>query len=254
MSRGIDRKICNVLSEASRFAGEWRDRQSGVKEESITDWLLDDVSRRCPLVHYQAYNRHEEGQQTGADWEWWFLYAGCVYHRFRVQAKKAKPGENHFQSITQANRTHVQIELFIQTCLDQGVNAQPLYAFYAPSVSVQVCHRLPTEGVLIVPGQVVWSEFYQGSGGWVTYSDILQKAVALSCLACCLIPPPPLPPSVIWHGEAQGKVFPGEGGVGIHTTLPDYVTRLVEGEAQDVTEDDGAAELDFRHLLVFDLR
>ena len=50
----------------------WLKKQRHVKEESLTDWLLYQVSEKCPDIYYQAFTKHEEAE-NGCDWEWWIL-------------------------------------------------------------------------------------------------------------------------------------------------------------------------------------
>ncbi len=67
-------EICKQLHQSSGFVRKWIAKQPAVKEESLTDWLLFDVSTRLPNVLYHAFTRHEEARHTGADWEWWLLF------------------------------------------------------------------------------------------------------------------------------------------------------------------------------------
>ncbi len=63
--------------------------QPHVKEESITDWLLYDISKNNSNIYYHAFTRNEESL-NGTDWEWWILtndiYSNIAY-RFLIQAK-----------------------------------------------------------------------------------------------------------------------------------------------------------------------
>lgn len=81
---------CTKLKEASREIREWISDQPSVKEESITDWLLRDISKRVKNVYYTSFSRMTEARTTGADWEWWFLF-DCGSYRMRIQAKKLAP-------------------------------------------------------------------------------------------------------------------------------------------------------------------
>ncbi len=59
-------------NDFSEYVYNWISRQNHVKEESLTDWLLYEISQRCNCIYYQAFSRHEEAQ-NGSDWEWWIL-------------------------------------------------------------------------------------------------------------------------------------------------------------------------------------
>jgi len=54
-------------------------KQPEVKEESLTDWLLFDVSQKISRITYKSFPRHEEARRTGADWEWWFLFSSFSF-------------------------------------------------------------------------------------------------------------------------------------------------------------------------------
>ena len=75
------------LRGSSLYVRKWLVRQPSVKEESITDWLLFDISENIKSVYYQAFTRHEEARKTGADWEWWFVFRDFAM-KLRIQAKK----------------------------------------------------------------------------------------------------------------------------------------------------------------------
>jgi hypothetical protein len=81
---------CQILKASSKYIRAWLAGQPNAKEESLTDWLLYDVSKSSANFLYRAFTRHEEARQTGADWEWWLL---LPLHnlRLRIQAKKLLP-------------------------------------------------------------------------------------------------------------------------------------------------------------------
>ena len=79
--------LCDILKDLNTKIFEWMSAQPTVKEESITDWLLYELSKRSVQVAYKAFNRYEEAKYTGADWDWVFVFDdGTVW--LRVQAKK----------------------------------------------------------------------------------------------------------------------------------------------------------------------
>lgn len=78
---------CENLKESSLYIKRWIDGQPEVKEESISDWLLFDMSQKIRRIVSKSFTRHEEAKLTGADWEWWILYSNVAY-KFRVQAKR----------------------------------------------------------------------------------------------------------------------------------------------------------------------
>lgn len=119
----------------SNYVFNWISRQGHVKEESLTDWILYDISQQCDYVHYQAFSRHEEAQ-NGSDWEWWILTTdkrkrdGFNAYRFLVQAKKLFPdGRDNYSLISYANKYGTQVDLLIDSA--QRRNALPMYMFYS---------------------------------------------------------------------------------------------------------------------------
>lgn len=61
-----------IFHECSAYIRNWLLRQPHVKEESLTDWLLFEISQKNPAIYYRAFSRHEEAL-NGTDWEWWIL-------------------------------------------------------------------------------------------------------------------------------------------------------------------------------------
>lgn len=64
--------MMGTFHDCSQYIKQWILKQPHVKEESLTDWLLFDVSLRNPAIYYQAFSRNEEAV-NGSDWEWWVL-------------------------------------------------------------------------------------------------------------------------------------------------------------------------------------
>ena len=59
-----------VFHDASEYCYNWLKKQPFVKEESLTDWILYNVSEHNSNVYYKAFTRNEESK-NGVDWEWW---------------------------------------------------------------------------------------------------------------------------------------------------------------------------------------
>src|SRR5439155_23288711 len=125
-----------ILSEASKYVQSWLRRQPGVKEESLTDWLLDRISSQSPRFHYSAFSRHTEARETGADWEWWLLFPQHSY-RLGVQAKKLNANADHYAVIAHVNRYGLQVEMLLEN--SRKADALPFYAFYSGIPSPTMC-------------------------------------------------------------------------------------------------------------------
>lgn len=124
-----------MFHECSRYIYDWISRQNHVKEESLTDWLLYEISQRCNFIYYQAFSRHEESH-NGSDWEWWILTKdnSGVHtfnaYRFLVQAKKLLPhGNDNYPLIGYSNKNGTQVDLLLNSASSK--NALPLYMYYS---------------------------------------------------------------------------------------------------------------------------
>ena len=120
-----------MFHETSTQCYEWLKNQPFVKEESITDWLLYNISRDNDKICYKAFSRNEEAL-NGSDWEWWFLTntnSVTKAYRLLIQAKKLKPHEDNYPLIAYSNKNGLQIDLLIENALKR--NALPLYAYYS---------------------------------------------------------------------------------------------------------------------------
>ncbi len=110
----MKQKLNEIAFDANDYIAGWIQRQPTVKEESITDWLLDYFHQRAPNVRYYEFNRIEEARYTGADWDWWFLLRkGCF--KVRVQAKKLRYGKDHFPALARENQGGCQIDLLLDS-------------------------------------------------------------------------------------------------------------------------------------------
>ncbi len=120
-----------VFHDVSKYCFDWLNSQPHVKEESLTDWLLYNVSKSNSKVFYQTFTRNEEAQ-NGSDWEWWILtqsYGISRAYRLLVQAKKLHSNGDNYPLISYSNKNGMQIDLLIQEA--KARNALPLYAFYS---------------------------------------------------------------------------------------------------------------------------
>jgi len=174
---------CEKLKKSSVSVKKWIAKQPAVKEESITDWLLYDVSRSIPKITYRAFSRHEEARDTGADWEWWFLFP-TFSAKMRVQAKKIDLTKDNYPNIAHTNQYGLQIEKLLSDSKDK--NFMPFYAFYTSVQESVMCKfRINNEGVFLAGGKQVYVDFIKNGKRTVQPADILLKCVPLSCFLCC---------------------------------------------------------------------
>jgi hypothetical protein len=146
--------LCDDMQYCSNYAHKWIHAQPNVNEESITDWLMYEVSYRNQTVKYRLFT-HAQEAICGADWEWWFLYKTGA-QRFRAQAKKACKSDLH-ASLNRSNKNGRQIDHLLSRCVT--VNAFPLYAFYSHLNYPSMCpvHSVGYTGAYLAPAESIKS-------------------------------------------------------------------------------------------------
>ena len=242
------------LCAVSRYVRIWVQRQPDVKEESLTDWLLFDLSQQIPRITYRTFSRHKEARKTGADWEWWFLFQTFAF-KMRVQAKKLFPYKDHYKGIAYKNRYGRQIERLLDDAKLE--NFMPFYAFYTAETADVMCqvHR-NAEGVFIAGGNSIYDEVISVPRRPISSQDLLKHSLAISCFFC----------PVMVAGNVQvthsGLRDSGDGLLrfieryyasertkqpedgeeneiaipGVHRQIPPYVESFVKAGNKDVTD------------------
>lgn len=222
---------CLQLKKSSMFIRKWIDDQNHVKEESLTDWLLFDISNKINRITYKAFTRNEEAKTTGADWEWWFLFRKYSY-KFRVQAKKIKTSTDNYSSIAYTNKYGLQIEKLIKdSTIDNYI---PIYAFYTNKVDRVKCgNNIIDEGVYIIGANGINNKFLKVGRRTVDYNDILEDAIPLSCMLCC-----PLSQGgnndfefiefLTRYFEFELKQGDSENYLGQYKEIPNYIKPLIK--------------------------
>lgn len=175
--------ICKDFGASAAYIERWLKSQQGVKEESLTDWLLYDIDVRRPEVTYKAFTRQEEARQTGADWEWWFVFSdGAV--RLRVQAKKLKISHDNYPGLAHTNKYGLQIDKLIADAA--AVNAFPLYAFYSTNSSKSKCFLgTPFRCGVYIAGASMVEQTLLSHKRYVRETDAIAISTPLPCLVCC---------------------------------------------------------------------
>lgn len=191
-----------MFHECSHYIYNWISRQKHVKEESVTDWLLYEISQRCNFIFYQTYSRHEEAR-NGSDWEWWVLTSGnkrsnnFSAFRFLVQAKKLIPnGMDNYSLINYGNKYGTQIDLLLKAAKNK--RAFPLYMFYSigkPDILEQKKnmqsyrdllmnnqHEYQDDGCFLSSAFNIYSLLYQTARKIVYDYQILNYSIELSIL------------------------------------------------------------------------
>jgi hypothetical protein len=250
--------LCNIFNAAAFYVHHWIERQPAVKEETLTDWLLFEISERTNLVRYRMYTRHEEARLTGADWEWWFVGSKSNL-RLRVQAKKALGTKDLYPDLMRTNAYGLQIEKLIAA--SKAVNAIPMYAFFSSLSASGLCggYEPKQEGVFLSSAHRIQSEFLVSGRSKITPAQVLAIANPISCAFCCpLSDRSDNPVDYFRQYFAEGFVSAQDESPksGIHDQLPNYVRSLLSSDQASVSEvlNDDEAPQGFNSLLVVDLR
>jgi hypothetical protein len=262
-----------LFHEPTRIIYDWIQQQPNVKEESITDWLLFELSRNCRQLRYYAFTRHEE-MRNDADWEWWVLTSRYAY-RFRVQAKKLKPKADNYSSICYSNVNGLQIDLLLENA--ERDDAFPLYIFYSAveqdATSFLEHYPVPklmemidwckscASGAYSAPASLVYDEVLAKPKQIISANSLVDNSIKLSTLDLVLQQPngqtinsevEKLLNSLSKHHKSKG-VFRYEYEKGnnqyLSGTIPHWLAYILrEGQQSDMKMSDWF-EGEFRHQL-----
>lgn len=177
-------KSCEVFGECTAYVQNWISKQPEVGEESITDWLLFNISEKLPYIKYKQFSRYVEGRVTGADWEWWFVFSNSQSFATRVQAKKIRLNKDNYSGLAHTTQGMLQVDKLIKDARTKGMAA--FYAFYTNSDSQTLCKgNRKGYGVYWGEANRVRSEFIQKGRKKVTDLDVLAISNPIECLFCC---------------------------------------------------------------------
>ena len=181
------KSLYELAKKADSHTAGWMRRNPALKEESITDWLLDFFDRNSSSVQYYQFDHHEEGQYSGADWDWWFLLRkGCF--KIRVQAKRVRKNHNHYRNLNHSNRNGRQLDKLLNS--SANYNFYPIYSLYGFSENVERCrmpsYRAPSNKscLFICSAQEVYDLVSGSSQKRIESSDLLKLSIPLQCLFC----------------------------------------------------------------------
>lgn len=265
---------CKEVKEISGYIREWILKQPAVKEESLTDYLLFQMSEKVPRIRYKAFSRQEEARTTGADWEWWFVLSNNCAYKLRIQAKKGFP--DNYPHIAYSNRYGLQIEKLLKAAI--STNSIPFYAFYTSDKGTVMCPRgINDEGVYIAGANKVYNSFIQGGRQKISIQSVLSISNPLSCFFCC----PLVERKDVRFSDFFEKYYNEESGeeirqtlkieyekfenklptLGLHDSIPSYVSVLLRQENSKRNNIDSWYENEFRNkiedisaLMVYDAR
>lgn len=236
--------------EASKYVVEWLKAQPNVGEESITDWLLYDLSKNVPSLTYKKFTRHDEAKRTGADWEWWFIDKDKAALSLRVQAKKLlsgkNSGKNNYKNLAHKNKHGLQIEKLLED--SKRSNSLPFYSlYYAPSGSQEVlCKEAPNSqeehGVFLADADNIYNILFNKKTTKVEATKLVEHSNPLCCIAGCCIRHLRIPHTVSdvysylernYYGGSIVKSGVGDKKSVLHKKAPDYVLDLLQSKSAE---------------------
>lgn len=226
---------CEEMKYASTYVKEWLNRQPNVKEDTLTDWLLMQISYKINRVIYHSFTRNEEARLTGADWEWWFLYPHIAY-RFRIQAKKIYT--NNYDSLNYTNKHGKQIDQLISDAKNK--NFIPLYAFYTNGVNNTTCRKkIKDEGIYLANAmeleQALITPFPIQKN--ITDDDILKYSIPLSCILCCnLIQKDGFDIFIDEYFKTTPSLYSNYPNLGRYDNIPPYITTILEHQGKELPD------------------
>lgn len=247
--------LCNTLNDLSKDIFDWISAQSAVKEESLTDWFLYELSKRERKVFYRGFTRHEESWYSGADWDWVFVFNDGVV-RLRVQAKRLR-AKNNQPDILRSKDGVRQIDLLIKSALRK--RSYPLYAFYTSDRSATLCQDSVAgpQGAYLSGAFSVLANLASAKAK-VLPKDALAISYPLPCIVCC-----PIAASTGSARSLIGQIHRyfgtpvidqlGQGeNLGYQQDIPPFVKELLDsnGEVSDQWEEKFARELEETSALV----
>ncbi len=257
------------IRESSLYARRWMNRHPSVQGQSITDWLLYDMSERTERMYCGTLDKDEAVRETGADWEWWFVFDYYAL-KLRVHAKKMDHGGDNYGSVAYANRLGLPTETFLAQSITE--NFVPLYAFYIAHTNDTMCSKRKTdEGVYLAGARTLYDRFAADVEQPVSDTDILRVTVPLSCLICCPLCTDQNDGFVdflhaYFTKDAERRVEDDEGLArddrlnvrGMHRQLPEHVSSFLK-HAQDGVPQSWAEEFSghvehVNALVVYDAR
>jgi len=171
--------LCRCVRFTSAYVAGWIGRQPEVKEESITDWSLDRLTRGTGVFAYRQFSRHEEGKVTGADWEWWIVGRSRAF-KARVQAKRLNLEDNH-PGLAYGNKHSLQIVKLIADA--EANDSAAIYMFYATN-AIPFRYRLILNGMFVADAHDIDDTFVNVPRRVITQQEVLNRSVPFPSFFC----------------------------------------------------------------------
>ncbi|MBI3430119.1 MAG: hypothetical protein HY050_08730 [Actinobacteria bacterium] len=266
--------VCEKFRELSTKVwhdlGKARSLRRQLKEESITDYIMQEVmSLPASQIITKEFTRHEEHKE-GADWEWHFRGRDATWFRMRLQAKIIDLDADRYPHLHYKRNGVYQSDTLIARA--KAVGALPAYCLYTHSNCLDMrrtwrCTDYRSDvkkyGCSLVLAHEVLSLRANNTD---TLSGMLQLMRPWHCSVCCRVDEnAPLSHRVrrYWELATTAKRVSRPGAEEIieyipsldmeayipqlSKNAPDYVIAMLEGSGIPKTPDDQ----ELRYVSVF---
>jgi hypothetical protein len=233
----------------------------GVKEESITDYLVwkwHELDARFKYINISIFTRQEESTTTGADFELELWLVGRKFHFPLIfQAKKfVKQNDSYVAKLNYPNGTQSQLKMLLAYA--KANKKLPFYAFYSiPDENTKtMCGAHDVSGTSIFMADIYTvKKFADGMHGKrISKNKILKESNPFHCMFCC-----PLTQSghyfVGYFSDLTEAAEPPDNEM-----LPNYVNMLLSGRILELGEEEKLEMVNqnklytFRTVGVYDMR
>lgn len=199
----------------------------GVKEESITDYLVWKwrlLDARFKYIKTKTFTRQEESSSTGADFElelWIVGRTKCL--PFLFQAKKfIKPFDSYITKLNYPNNTQAQLRMLLSYAASKSL--LPFYAIYTniatPRPMCSMREDLRT-GVYMIHANTINEFANRVHGRKVSLSSLIGRGNPLHCMFCCLMGSMEAYYCHYFNSGSAGKF------IRPRDALPSYVTQVL---------------------------
>lgn len=186
--------LCEAMrrraAETCRLVGDGHRLGMTIGEETLTDLNLLELQAGNPgEVSTIKFTRLQEGQKTGADWEWWVRLASGSWLKLRVQAKRLNLRTSSYHHINYPKQTGRQLRDLVKDA--RASRAVPLYCFYnfwEPSKASPWRCKCHPEDQAFMGCTIAAADHIESLGplGRKKRRHIERRWIPWHCLVCCV--------------------------------------------------------------------
>lgn len=174
--------LCTANKSLGEEVQDFMHHVSGVKEESITDYLVwkwRHVDPRFKYINVTTFTRHEESEVTGADFQlelWIIGQSKCLPLLF--QAKKfLKAHDAYVRKLNYPNNTRNQLKKLMDYSHNNSI--LPFYMIYTTQ------DERHNTGLHMIAGQTIEEFAERRHGSQLALKSLLAKSNPFHCMFCC---------------------------------------------------------------------